>query len=120
MQQLPEPFNELDRYVERWAKSTERERRDQRIATPFDELTDFAAAVEPRLNEIVERLKAQPFETLAPSDRVLCNLAASYLEAAMAIQFYNASELPVGFPAERFHIKDVQMRSASGAAILTE
>jgi hypothetical protein len=114
---LPEKFGDLERFVSRWTSPREGQRRDTRLGSTYEDLREFADAVEVQIKSILEYLAALPFEPLTEKDYALFCLAAAYMDAAMAIQFYGAVEIPVGFPAERFTIEAIPRFNVEGKPV---
>lgn len=104
---LPSGFEDLERFVPEWALATEAERKKYRVTRPYADNVIFAESLAPRILDITGHLDKFPVGELDEKNRNLLHLAYMYMEVGIAIEFYKQSELPDGFPWQRFNIVDI-------------
>lgn len=104
---LPEEFKVLEPFAAEWSLPTESERKEKRAGSSFSDLQSYYDAVSPRMPDIAAHLDQFPVRGLAEDQQRLLNLALMFMEVSIAVEFYGQSELPQGFPRERFVISDL-------------
>src|SRR5262245_13150899 len=92
---LPDPFTDLEPFVNTWALATETERNQKRLTSPMTEIQAFYDAMMPRMEAVLTYLSQFSFErgpeevkTLPEETRRLLYLALSVAEVAPAVELY--------------------------------
>lgn len=101
---LPTAFAELERFVDRWAISTEVERNRTRRNSSMEEIRDLYKAVEPRLSDIIAHLNEFPLDQMPDDAAQLLRLAMSTMEITPAVELYRQPDVVHAFDAERLEI----------------
>ena len=91
---LPAGFEELERFVEDWAKPTRRERYDQRLASSIDELGEFYDAVAPRAEEAITTLNGLDIDDLDEPATRLLQLLYSFILVSYAVNIFKQPRIP--------------------------
>ena len=106
---LPEPFQDLEPFVESWALTTETQRNQKRISSPMTEIQTFYDAMMPRMEAILAYLSQFPITnmpedvaTLPAEARRLLYLSMAMAEAAGAVEMYQHPSVIDGFDPQRF------------------
>jgi hypothetical protein len=94
MTRLPEGFVELEPFVAKWDKPSTNERYAERLASRFDELEAFHAAVRARLDDIKALLDPLPFEAYTEMHRCLARLAWAWVIVAEAVEVFKQPRVP--------------------------
>lgn len=99
---LPEQFRELEPWSD-WFLATEQERYEQRARCDMEQLRAFAAALKPRMEDLIQYLSRFEWGTpLNEADTNLYHLGLSYMEAAVPIDLGWKQPLAEdSFPVER-------------------
>lgn len=95
MNTLPEGFDDLAPWVERWALPTERARYAQRIGSTLDDLEAFYQAVQPRLQAAMDYLNTFPADPAAvpePTAR-LAYLVMALMEISRAVEVWRGTDI---------------------------
>jgi hypothetical protein len=98
---FPEGFAQLDPFAG-WALPTERERHAQKNASSMEEVQAFYDAMLPILPNALDHLNRFPLNDLPEPERRLLDLCLAMVEAAMAVEMFNAVKPPYLMPLERF------------------
>ena len=61
---LPEEFQDLERYVPAWVHETERGRNQYRVSQDMDTLREFYDSMMPRMDAIAQALDAFPLNAM--------------------------------------------------------
>ncbi len=97
--QLPEPFRELEAFLD-WSLPTERERMAKRHCTPMADIAKFHGSMSARLEEIITYLDRHPYDALPADAKRLCDMALSLVEVCNLIEMYkNPAMLKMMEPA---------------------
>lgn len=106
---LPEPFKDLEPFVDTWALATETERNQKRLASAMTEIQAFYNAMMPRMEAVLTYLSQFPLDripeevkTLPEETRRLFYLALAVAEVAPAVELYQQPGVIDGFDARRF------------------
>jgi hypothetical protein len=100
---LPEGFQLLEGFVETWSLPTRSERFQKRVATKFEDVKQFYEALLPRMDDIVRHLNTFPIadrDNLPAAETALFQLALSFMEVALAVECFGASDNNVLDPAK--------------------
>ena len=106
--EMPRELTELLARWPDWVLPTEKQRKQKRTNSSFAQITEFYKAVQPHMPAIASYLDNFPTATIQEEHMNLLLLAFIFMEAAVAVEFYKAPELPVGFSGDRFHITELQ------------
>ncbi|HKZ80387.1 MAG TPA: hypothetical protein VJ124_19080 [Pyrinomonadaceae bacterium] len=101
---LPDQFQELNSFSERWALATERERNDRRRSSTMEEIQKFYDAILPRMDEIINYLNQYPLDGLPVDARRLFYLALSFMEISPSVELFREPDETGAFEATRFKI----------------
>ena len=108
---LPSGFSSLESFVPEWALSNERDRYLKLHQSTLDQLKTFYDAMLPRMDEIMEFLKTQPLEGMAPEVENLYRLAMTFAETAHPLDLgWKDVDFPSAFPWERLEFRTVSTR----------
>lgn len=106
---LPEPFQDLEPFVNVWAWATEAQRNQHRLTSSMTEIQAFYDTLMPRMEAILSYLSQFPLARLPEEvDRLpeetqrLLYLAFSVVEVATAVELYQQPSVPDGFDPRRF------------------
>ena len=97
--QLPEPFQDLEPYLE-WSLATDRERIIKRKTSTIAEITAFYQAMLPRMDAILSYLEQYPLEQVPSDVQRLFWLTLSVAKIAPAVEMYG-EPVPEGLDALR-------------------
>lgn len=103
--ELPEAFADLQPFSGDWALATEFARSEKRATSSMVELKTFYAATSPRMEAIARHLDQFPMTALPAAETRLLYIALSYMDVALAVEFFNQPEVPTGFPREKWRIE---------------
>lgn len=101
---LPEAFQGLEPFVEKWALSREVERNRQRRSSTIEQLQEFYDAMLPRMDEIVSYLNQFSLDEMPEDAERLLHMGLSLMEVAPAIELLGEPDESGVFDAERFRI----------------
>jgi len=111
LHELSPDFADLGPFSGKWALATEAERNAMRRTTSMRELTAFYDAMLPRMRDIIAHLNMSPLDHLSTPDRLLLNMALSFMEVAMAVEVFKEPDETGAFPADRYHIEESGLQS---------
>ena len=100
-QQLPETFQDLAPYLA-WALPTERQRSAKRQSSTMAEISEFYAAMLPRLEQGLPFLANYAPEDIPADVERLFYLALAFAEVAPAVENYGQPKVVDGFDVHRF------------------
>ena len=100
---LPAAFQDLAPYSG-WALKSVQERVEKRVATPFEELQSYYDLMLPRMKAVVEHLNSFSLKEMPEAEKNLFRMAASFIEASVAVELLGAPDEPGVFPLERIAI----------------
>jgi hypothetical protein len=103
MTKLPEKFSVLSSFIESWALPTRAQRFQKRVTTRFEDIKEFYEAMLPRMDEIVQHLNTFPISdraNLPMAEANLLMLALSFMEVAISVECFKASDNSVLDPAK--------------------
>lgn len=103
---LPEPFSDLDQFVERWAQPTEAGRNRVRLESSMESIHAFYHAMLPRMDVVLEYLNRYPVEEIPEEGQPLFHLACAFMEVSPAVELFFAPDVPDGFPSDRLRIEE--------------
>jgi hypothetical protein len=98
---LPEQFQDLEFFADRWALPTEKERNAQRRASRMEEIQAFYFAMLPHMEEIITYLNQFPLDAMPSDARRLLYMALSFMEVSPAVELFHEPDESGVFPAER-------------------
>ena len=105
---LPEKFSKLSPWVADWALASEQARYLKLHAVTFEQLKAFFEAMLPEMDAIMEFLKTQPVEGMAPDAENLYKLAMTFAETAHPLDLgWKDTDFPSAFPWERMEFRSV-------------
>jgi hypothetical protein len=106
---LPDPFTDLEPFVDAWVLATETERNQKRLASSMTEILAFYDAMLPRMEAVLTYLSQFPLGrapedalTLPEETRRLLYLALAVAEVAPAVELYKQPGVIDGFDSRRF------------------
>lgn len=103
-QSLPDQFQDLNSFSERWALATERERNERRRSSTMEEIQGFYEAMLPRMDEIINYLNQYPLDGLPAEAKLLFYLALSLMEISPSVELFKEPDETGAFEAARFKI----------------
>lgn len=103
--ELPDAFADLQAFSDDWALATELARSEKRATSSMAELKAYYGAVGPRMEAIARHLDQFPMKDLPAAETRLLYMALSYMDVALAVEFFNQPEVPSGFPREKWRIE---------------
>jgi hypothetical protein len=105
---LPAGFSALEPLVAEWALANERDRYLKLHSVKLEQLKAFYDAMLPRMDEIMEYLKAQPLTGMAPEAETLYRLAMTFAETAHPLDLgWKDVDFPSAFPWDRMEFRSV-------------
>jgi len=102
--QLPKGFEDLEKYVEYWAKPTENERRLQRDANDIETIKIFYDDIIDRIGPALEYLNARDMNAFNEEETKLFSLTLSLAEIAPCVEWYNQVRVIDGVVPERYQV----------------
>jgi hypothetical protein len=101
--ELPASFDDLELFVEYWARETQTERLHQRLAAKRPKIRAFYDAITPRLKAILDHLDQFPITAELPADAErLRLLAMAAAQIAPAVELFKQPAVVCGFDARLF------------------
>lgn len=91
---LPEPFRDLEPFVEQWAKETRQERYDMRMALSIDDLDAFYDAIAPHAEAAIEYLNGFDVKDLPESETSLMRLMYSLVMVSYPVNVFRQPRIP--------------------------
>ncbi|KWF24844.1 hypothetical protein WT56_00755 [Burkholderia pseudomultivorans] len=88
---MPEGFDALEPFLDRWSAATSHERWINRSATPYPEIVAFYDAMSERAEEATVYLEQFPLDDMPESARNLFRLLLAMCHAAIAVEMHQAS-----------------------------
>ncbi|MBF6567773.1 MAG: hypothetical protein IVW54_02725 [Candidatus Binataceae bacterium] len=104
IEELPENFKELERFVSAWSLASEQERNRKRRSSSMHEIRRFYDAMLQRMPEVSKHLNGFNLQELPQRECRLLNLAFSFMEIASAVEVYSSPDVPDAIEAERLTI----------------
>lgn len=102
---LPPAYADLEVLAAEWSLPTESQRAERHLIAGYDELKVLYRTLLPRMPALLDDLNQKEFKEFDEGERRLLWLALSFVEAAVAVERFQCSDMPPGaFEAERFHI----------------
>jgi hypothetical protein len=98
---LPEPFRDLERYLE-WALPTEQARTAKRHASSMQDIRVFYEAIVERLEEILQYLGGFSIENVPEDTNTLLLVTMSLAEVAPAVENFGQPDVVDGYHWSRF------------------
>lgn len=104
---LPAGFQDLEPFVERWAKPTFALRYQARITSTMDEIETFYRTMMTAMERCTEHLEAFALtDDLPDSDRRLLYLTYAAMNVSPAVELYKQPDVWLGFEAHRLQLID--------------
>ena len=103
-QSLPDEFQELNCFSERWALPSERQRNERRRSSTMQEIQTFYEAMLPRMDAIITFLNDSPLDQLPDNAKRLFYLALSFMEVSPSVELFKEPDETGAFDATRFEI----------------
>jgi hypothetical protein len=104
---LPPAFADLEPLVAAWARPNEQARQANRVGADLETVHTFYRAMLPRMAAVFdyfERIGHGDLDRLAPEERRLFYLAASFYEASHPVEMkWRRTDIDDAFPLERLH-----------------
>lgn len=91
---LPEGFEDLLPFVEKWAKETTEERMTVRAESSMEDIRDFYDTILPRADEAMTLIDQYPFDNLPADVACLCQLVLALGPCAMAVEVIGQPRVP--------------------------
>lgn len=91
---LPEGFQELERFVDKWDRVGTNARYQERLASSMPELESFHAAIGDSLPQIKTLLDSINFEDYDDSHRRLARLVFAWVPVAEAVEVFKQPRVP--------------------------
>jgi hypothetical protein len=91
---LPANFSHLERFVDGWGDETADARERKRRVSAMEEIAEFHAAMLPWLERVFTHLDAFDVRALPPPEARLLRLTFGYVEAALAVEIFEAPGVP--------------------------
>lgn len=101
MSKLPDGFQDLEQYVDKWALSEFMDRYAMRATSPFDEVKAFYNAVLPRMDDIMAHIDQYEMNAMPPQAFNLAMLGMSFMDVSPAAELFDQSDVPWGFDWSR-------------------
>jgi hypothetical protein len=101
---LPDQFQELNCFSEKWVLASERARNERRRSSTMEEIQTFYDAILPRMDEIITYLNQNPLNQLPDNARRLLYLALSFMEISPSVELFKEPDESGAFDATRFEI----------------
>lgn len=98
---LPAGFDDLDRFVDKWALPNERLRNHERLQSSMEEIRTFYDAMASRMDAAVEHLNQFSVDDMPEDSRRLFQLALSFMEVSHAVEVWGTPDIDDSFPADR-------------------
>lgn len=83
---LPPGFEDLHRFVDKWAKPTTNERFAARAESDMDEIVEFYEAMVARADEAMTLIDSHDLHSLPPDVGRLCQLVLALCQASVAVE----------------------------------
>jgi hypothetical protein len=93
VRRLPEGFEDLEHFVDRWSTPTSHERWINRAAMPYREIVSFYEAMLPRAEEATACLERFPLDNMPASAQRLFQLMLALCHAAIAVEVHQAPSI---------------------------
>jgi len=91
---LPSEFSDLEPYVDRWCRATERERYAQRLASSMAEMKAFYDAVFPRVDAALAHCDRFPLDDLPEPAARLLQLVHSFVIVSFPVEVWGRPDIP--------------------------
>ena len=91
---LPDGFDDLEPYVEEWARPTRRQRYDARLSKTYSQLAEFYDAMAPRAEEAIAHLNGQSINDLPERAERLLQLLYSMILVSYAVNVFEQPRIP--------------------------
>lgn len=101
---LPPAFADLQKFVAKWAQSTETERNRVRRHSTMAEIRALYEAAVPRLDDAMQYLNGFHLDAMPDEARALLRLTLAVMEIAPAVELYHQPDVIHAFDAERVEI----------------
>ncbi len=102
--ELPEGFQDIERFAAQWVLPTEAQRYEERLTSSMAELQTFYDAMLPRMEPAMSHLDRFTVGKYPEKEQRLLNLALMFMEVAPAVELFFDPDVPEGFPWRRFQI----------------
>jgi hypothetical protein len=94
MMMLPGDFADLEPYAHKWARASEAERWDERLASTMDELQAFYDAILPRVEPALAYLDRMPLDELPEADVNLLRMIYSFVLISFSVELWRQPAVP--------------------------
>ncbi len=101
---LPDQFEQLEPFLDKWNLSSERDRHSTRLTSPIEESQALYDALLPQIEPIAEYLQPFDINALQPAEQGLLNLALSFMEVSLTVECLKSPTVPGGFAYDRFKV----------------
>lgn len=107
MNVLPDGFQDLEPFVEAWARPTFSERYGQRLGNSYTELKRFYDAILPRMDEIMRHVDNYEMANMPADALRLARLAQAFMVVSPAAELFQQGAVPYGHDWTRVDVKYV-------------
>jgi hypothetical protein len=91
---LPDAFADLDRFVDKWAKPTEDERWDERLASSYEESQELYDALAPRAEDAIKYCDQFPLDAIPDEAKNLVYLLCALNEVSFPVECWKQVRVP--------------------------
>jgi hypothetical protein len=91
---LPAEFADLDRFVDKWAKPTEDERWDERLASSYEECEELYDALAPRAEDAITYCNQYSLDSVPEEAKNLVYLLCSLNEVSFPVECWKQVRVP--------------------------
>ncbi|MCG2635008.1 MAG: hypothetical protein J4A00_08900 [Gammaproteobacteria bacterium] len=106
---LPQAFEYL-RPFDEWALASVQERMHKRIDSDFDDLKRFYDTFLPNFKDAVSHLNNFSLEEMPDAEKNLFRIAASFIEAAVAVELLGVPDEPSAYPIDKIDVERASIR----------
>ena len=100
---LPEQFNDLGRFTDKWVLTTEADRHRTRLSSTFEELKDLYDTMLPKMEAIIQYLNGFKLGELPEKEDNLMKLALGFMEVTCAVECFKRAGIR-GFDPSRMKV----------------
>jgi hypothetical protein len=105
---LPEPFADLQAFVDKWALTTEKERFDLLHSITLDQLRPFYETMLPRMDAVLDYLNQFRMGDMPSDARTLFDLSMTFAETAHPLDLkWTHVDFNDAYPWQKFEFRTV-------------
>ena len=94
---LPANFEVLTPFVSKWVRNTENERREERHASSYEEITLFYNTMLPMMKDVLTLLQKFKLDDMTPQVHQLFLLALAFAEISDCVEQFSSVAVPDSF-----------------------